>query len=99
MPSQPRTPKEEDLLFGVLCRLGILALSLGGCGPKVSTNATWIEREAELGRSRSGERGEGDGGGGDGQGARGGAKPVRVDLATLDAATIDALDEATALGA
>jgi ABC-type branched-subunit amino acid transport system substrate-binding protein len=65
-----------------------------GCGPKVP-KGTWVERE-ELGRAHSG----GGANGRAGSTTTGGAgtttgKPVAVDLAKLDAATIDQLDLAT----
>jgi ABC-type branched-subunit amino acid transport system substrate-binding protein len=66
----------------------VIAL-LAGCGPKVSTGPTWVERE--VGTSAHATR-EPPGGGS----AR--PAPVHVDLAKLDPLTIDELDEATAVG-
>lgn len=72
------------------CRSGklwssCLTLVLMACGPKVRTDS-WIERETELGQSHATR-----------QGAAGAANaPVAIDLTTLDAATIDELDFATA---
>src|SRR5690606_25372857 len=75
-----------DFFLGGLGGLGILAF-LSACGPKVRTDS-WIERETELGRSHAGARDDG---------ADAAAKvPVHIDLSTLDAATIDELDFATA---
>ncbi len=65
-----------------------LALCMAACGPK-PPRGSWIEREAPLGTSRAG--------GGDG--TTGSGAPININLASLDAATIDELDYATALGA
>lgn len=70
--------------------LALIALA-AACGPKVHT-ATWIERDAELGRHATHERAAGSAAASEATKA-----PVPVDLETLDPATIDALDEATAL--
>jgi branched-chain amino acid transport system substrate-binding protein len=68
---------------------GAVAL-IAGCGPKVSTSNSWVEREGELGRHGSKhETREGS--------AATTRAPVHIDLNKLDPATIDELDDATAL--
>jgi ABC-type branched-subunit amino acid transport system substrate-binding protein len=66
-----------------------LAILIAACGPKVNTGA-WQEHEA-LGTSRAGA--------GQADPRTGGAPATPIDLSTLDARTIDELDEATALAA
>ncbi len=72
-------------------RIAPLALALVACGPKVHTSG-WQERE--LGQSRASQ--STTGGAASGRPAR---SATPVDLAALDKATIDELDEPTALAA
>jgi branched-chain amino acid transport system substrate-binding protein len=65
------------------------SILLLACGPKVSTSGSWVEREAELGRHATKQEPSA------GSAAR--SATVYVDLAKLDAKTIDELDDATAL--
>jgi ABC-type branched-subunit amino acid transport system substrate-binding protein len=86
----PRRRRRQGLELAGLGVFGVVAAQLVGCGPKVSTNNTWLERESELGRHRAHDTSEGSA-------AR--PAPVQVDVRKLDATTIDELDEASALGA
>jgi hypothetical protein len=79
---------KKRLLVGGLGVLGPLAL-IWGCGPKVSTSNSWVEREGELGRHGSKHETH--------EGSATTRAPVKIDLHKLDPATIDELDDATAL--
>lgn len=83
--------RNVPVLVPVLIRvLGLVVASVlvAACGSKAPQGA-WSEHE-QLGTSR---------GGGDRATGSGSAAPITIDLATLDARTIDELDYATAVGA
>jgi ABC-type branched-subunit amino acid transport system substrate-binding protein len=92
--TETQSPDLGWILVSV-CSVSLWLVFLSGCGPKVSTSGSWIEREAELGRSRHAHAEDSRDGTGERDVAR--PKPKPVDLAKLDAPTIDELDEVTAL--
>jgi ABC-type branched-subunit amino acid transport system substrate-binding protein len=94
MKSDGKPPRRHDAKIRVWSwRFGVLAVISAACGPKVRTDGAWVERESELGRSHAAQHD--DAAAGEPTAER--PKPKHVDLAKLDAATIDELDEVTAL--